>query len=652
MTFLFPEAGLSQSVYNEAHLLKRLSEVKTDKERVDCMITFVKKASNHDNHKVLDYGLEAIDLAKKIHYTDGLLAAYEAIGDAYWYRYDYATSIDYYLMELRLADSLNIPSRKAKANYNIGWIKCVQQEMFQERGKLISSFRVFDRLRDTASVLQVLNALASTYQTHSADHPEYLDSAVYYFRNMVFLAENSTFKSGLTTIYQNYATFMMEQKKYHEALKYTHKSLQKTIADGDTFANLASRLVLANIYSRTDSLQKAKALLDDMEGILEAKNYKSNLLDVYKIYSKIYKEQGDFEKALAYHEKFKELNDSLNIKVFKSNLQEKESAYEMSKKENDIRRLEQINELSELKNKQNRFIIIGLGLGVLLIVGFAYNLYKSNKNKQLANQLLSKQNKIIADKKQEIDQSIHYAKGIQTAILPSVDELKRALPDSFVIYLPKDVVSGDFYWFHPLPQEGQLLVAAADCTGHGVPGSLMSIVSIDKLNHAIFEKRLTRPGEILTSINNEIKNALKQNAGAYQQKDGLDIALLRVDLVTSTLTYAGANRPLWIIRDGEVIEYKATKTSIAGHTGLNQEFTEHIVPVHKHDLVLIFSDGYADQFGGVEGKKMMTRNFKLNLAGLSKKPVKDIETTLVKGFHDWKGNHEQVDDVLVIGFKI
>ncbi|MCW3078490.1 MAG: protein serine/threonine phosphatase, partial [Bacteroidetes bacterium] len=192
----------------------------------------------------------------------------------------------------------------------------------------------------------------------------------------------------------------------------------------------------------------------------------------------------------------------------------------------------------------------------------------------------------------------------------------------------------------------------ADCTGHGVPGSLMSIVSVDKLNQAVLSKKLTRPGKILSSINNDIKKALKQETAANTQKDGLDIALLYIDFVNSQLLYSGAHRPLWLIRNGNLMEYKATKTSIAGHTPFDFTFEEHLITLEKNDLILLFSDGYADQFGGPSGKKMMTRSFKEKVIKIAEHSVPQIEEVLLKHFTGWKGQYEQVDDVLVIGFKI
>jgi serine phosphatase RsbU (regulator of sigma subunit) len=200
--------------------------------------------------------------------------------------------------------------------------------------------------------------------------------------------------------------------------------------------------------------------------------------------------------------------------------------------------------------------------------------------------------------------------------------------------------------------QSNVLLAAADCTGHGVPGSLMSIVSIDKLNHAVIGKKIYQPSGILGSINNDIKNALKQEQVTNKQKDGLDIALVKLDRENKKLVYSGAHRPLWIVRQGNIIEIKPIKTSIAGHTPYDQNFEEHEIELEKNDLVIMSSDGYADQFGGGNGKKMMTRNFKNHLLEVAGQDIHKIENSLLQHFLSWKGHYEQVDDVLVIGVKI
>lgn len=650
----FSSTAFSQIKFTESVLLKKLAEAKTDSERVDHMIFFVKQPYNQSDPKSIDYSLKAIELAKKIKYNQGLLAAYEAAGDSYWYGYNYNKSVDYYLLELKLATLLNNQHRIAKANYNIGWIKCVQQEVFSERGKLVNSLKVFEKLKDSTGIIQVCNALATLYLNWGKRESKYMDSANTYFRAMIFIGENSSKRNKMAGIYANYVSFLTENKKFTEAKYYSTKALKITSQQKDTMGEMSNKNVLARLYFHTDSSEKAKRLLNEIDPYFKKINFKEYLQDICYTRFLIFQDEGNYKKALEYHISYKEISDTIQAILFRSNLQEKEAAYEIDKREENIRRLQHANEVSALKNKQGKYIMAGMGIVALLIIGFAANLYRGNRNKLKANRQLSEQNRIIAEKSREIDQSIQYAKGIQNAVLPSLSEFKKILPQSFVIYLPKDVVSGDFYWMHQIEESAgnQLLIAAADCTGHGVPGSLMSMVSVDKLNHAVFGKKLSSPSQILSSINNDIKNALKQDSAANTQKDGLDIALLLVDINALTASYSGAHRPLWIIRKGELLEFKPTKTSIAGHTALNYTFKEEQISLQPQDLILIFSDGFADQFGGTSGKKMMTRNFKDHLLTIAHLPIPEIEESLISRFTQWKGAYEQIDDVLVIGFKI
>jgi serine phosphatase RsbU (regulator of sigma subunit) len=211
-------------------------------------------------------------------------------------------------------------------------------------------------------------------------------------------------------------------------------------------------------------------------------------------------------------------------------------------------------------------------------------------------------------------------------------------------------VSGDFYWFHKLGD--YFYCVAADCTGHGVPGALMSIVSMDKIIQAIFEKKLHEPKEILKFLNIEIKKALKQHHDESKQRDGLDIALIRINTKTNELDFASANRPLYLISNRVLTEYKADKVAIAGFTPDEHNFMQLSLKVNKGDCIYISTDGYADQFGGENGKKFMTKNFKSLLQSAAQKDMLNQEAEVIKSHINWKGRYEQVDDVLVIGIKI
>jgi len=280
-------------------------------------------------------------------------------------------------------------------------------------------------------------------------------------------------------------------------------------------------------------------------------------------------------------------------------------------------------------------------------------LEKSNLNKnvllQRFNSEISSQKLEIENQHHEIKSSIKYAQRIQRAILPSAKVIKGNLPNSFVYYLPKDVVAGDFYWTEK--KADSVLFAAADCTGHGVPGAMVSVVCNNALNQSVKEFGFTQPSLILDKTRELVVETFSESEDDV--KDGMDIALCSINFETNVLQYAGANNSVWIIRTGscEVEEIKSDKQPI-GVYDIVKPFTNHTIQLEKEDIVYIFSDGYPDQFGGPKGKKMKYKPFKEFLLSICEKSILDQKELLANHFNQWKGGLEQVDDVCVIGVKI
>lgn len=290
----------------------------------------------------------------------------------------------------------------------------------------------------------------------------------------------------------------------------------------------------------------------------------------------------------------------------------------------------------------------------------------ANQNRTLEIQVaqrtkeIAEQNKMLEHQKKEITDSITYAKRIQQALLPELSEIKAKLPNSFILYLPKDIVSGDFYYFqtfssgaeHPgrmeKLNESGTYIAAADCTGHGVPGALMSMIVHEKIEAAT--KIFNQPKDILKSINKQVKDALKQYQNENASRDGCDIAFLK--LSNNKLFYSGAYRPLYLFdKENNFSEVKATKTAIAGLTPYDQEFEQHEFDSTQLNAVYVFSDGFADQFGGEKTKKLTTKKFKELLSKIVDLPIDEQKEHLNTFFSSWKGQVEQIDDVLVIGIR-
>ncbi|MBK8367516.1 MAG: SpoIIE family protein phosphatase [Bacteroidetes bacterium] len=377
----------------------------------------------------------------------------------------------------------------------------------------------------------------------------------------------------------------------------------------------------------------------------------------------LYKQLGKASQALEYSMECSSLKDTLYNKDQTSITAEMQTRFATEKKQQE-------NEILNLQVKSESFIktIFIIAAGLLLVIAFF--IFRGLRQKQKANIALEEKNKIIEEQKQtvehqkhiaeeqnkDITDSIRYAERIQNAILPPEKQWNSIFPQSFVFYKPKDILSGDFYW---IEQKGDLVfVAAADCTGHGVPGALISIVNYNLLNKAVLEKDLNNPADILNYVNHQLTLALHQTFQESSVKDGMDISLCVLNTKTLELNYSGANNPIYIIHQIEnavtrISEVKADKFPVGAFVDEQvQSFTSKQIQLQKNDLVYLFSDGFADQFGGDKGKKFKYKQLKDILLENQNLSMIEQRSILENKFTNWKGKLEQVDDVLVIGIKV
>ena len=260
------------------------------------------------------------------------------------------------------------------------------------------------------------------------------------------------------------------------------------------------------------------------------------------------------------------------------------------------------------------------------------------------------QHDLVQQQKQKITDSIVYAKRIQSAILPPNRFIQHLLVDHFILYKPRDIVSGDFYWIKQV--EDRICIAAVDCTGHGVPGALMSMLGITFLNEIINKDSKIAANEILNDLRTHIISSLRQTGKSGETRDGMDISLCILNNKSRTLEYAGANNHMYMIRNNELSEMKSDRMPIGIHRRAKESFTNHVIEIQKDDVIYIFSDGYVDQFGGADGRKFLPSNFKNLLFDIHQKPFSEQRNILEQNFESWRGEHKQLDDILVIGFKI
>lgn len=449
--------------------------------------------------------------------------------------------------------------------------------------------------------------------------------------------------SGIIRV--NIATNYRKLKQYTDAEKMLQASEKNILLSGNNYAKLGYYLEvgyqLMEVKKYNEAIEPLKIALDLA---LEDKS-NDDISDVSKALSEAYDKAHQYKesiKALKMHLQYK---DSVFNATSNQQLLSIEEQYKTEKKDAEIQLLSKTNALnkSELGRKQS--LIWAFGFLGLLFVGVGIILWRSNRNKHKTNQLLAQKNTIIEEKQKEILSSINYAKRIQYTLLANDQLLQSNLKKHFVLFQPKDIVSGDFYW--AIKTKTHFFLAVCDCTGHGVPGAFMSLLNINFLNEAITEKQLVEPGIILDFV----RNRLIENLDQDKHFDGMDGIILSLELATNEIHYAGANNGPVIIRDDEIIELPYDKMPVGNGIRTNL-FKTHLLPHKIGDWLYLFTDGYADQFGGEKGKKFKYSKLKELLLNTSKHSEKEQYKTLKETFTQWKSNLEQVDDICVFGMEL
>jgi serine phosphatase RsbU (regulator of sigma subunit) len=455
-----------------------------------------------------------------------------------------------------------------------------------------------------------------------------------------------------------------DQKDYQKALIYQFKALKIRRKEKDISKIAASLDNIGGVYKSMNQYNLAIQYLEEAEVYAKRTNRKRHirLRDIYDNLSDTYSEISQYEKAYKYLLLKEAYNDSVVKDSRIQGVEELSAAYESTKKELEIIKLKKNNQLRNIELAQQEvevererelnetktilnFALVGGIVLILVAAGFIFHRLKVSRNQTL---VIEDQKKEVDTKNREIIDSIHYAKRIQAAVLPSDSLMKVFLPTGFVFYKPKDIVAGDFYWLQPISREEGVLVAAADCTGHGVPGAMVSVVCNNGLNRAVREFELNDPGKILDKTREIVIQEFEKSD--EDVKDGMDIALLKLKYLDDEkskmeLQYAGAHNPLWIIRKGskEIEITKANKQPIGKYLD-PMPYDTHTLELNQGDLIYIFTDGYIDQFGGEKGKKLKPENFKNLLLSIKDKPMNFQRKMLDEAFDRWRNGAEQVDD--------
>ncbi len=457
--------------------------------------------------------------------------------------------------------------------------------------------------------------------------------------------------------YGNLGIIYKAQKNYSKARENYQKAMEIFKSNGSYRLVTVSNVNLGELHVLLKDGQKALFYYDEAMKQTEGSNELDVIQAIHHGKYEAYLVLKDYKNALTEFEKYQSVTDSIKSSQNLSRILRLENQYELTKreKENELLKAQNLVKEAEVKaamenERVTKLLLYGSLAVLLIIVALAFMLYKGLRENKENNKIISEQKAIVEEKNKDITDSINYAQKIQEAILPPKELKKEMLPEGFVLFKTRDIVRGDFYWF--ANKNGKRIIAAVDCTGHGVPGAFMSMIGNTFLTEIVEGRGITSPAEILSEMRFQVIKALKQSGEQSDSKDGMDMALLCFDENNNSVEFAGANNTLWLIRNGECIAYKPDKRPVGYYRGEGLPFTNHSIVCKPGDTFYIFTDGYADQFGGSEGKKLKYKPFKEILLSIQDKSMEEQEQILSKRFDEWKGSLDQVDDVLIIGIRI
>ncbi|MFI5203247.1 MAG: tetratricopeptide repeat protein [Flavobacteriales bacterium] len=606
-------------------------------------------------------GLKAVKKYKLAKNKYNLTKAYNLLGNLATTSGDYPLALRYFLASLKLDRATGNPANAVGAYINLG-------NLFAQQN-LYSRAREYYQLAEGAMIKSGDSSnLALDWSNIGLTllYDKFRDSALIYFTKAEKLALRNGDLYTQSLVYNNVALIYEYQAKYKEAIDAHLKSVKIAETFGDKEGIAINYNNLAISYRRIGDLIRS---IDYASRSLAISKISGSLREQQVSYFELYQtffKMGDYKSSLQHHVKYSTIKDSLLNESRSEQLTEMETKYETEKTEKEL--LEQTvklekNEAENRTHRSQRFIFVLAiisALVIALVAVFAFiNKRRDNRQIQLQkaeverkNSEIQLQSDIISEKNKDILDSIKYAKRIQEAILPPDAFFSELKADSFILYMPKDIVSGDFYWIDE--KDGKIYFAAVDCTGHGVPGAFISIIGHSGLNRCMNEFNLRKPADILNKLNVLVNETLRQQRSESSVRDGMDIAICCIDTNTMALEYAGANNPLWIIKaNGGITEIRADKQPIGTFLEeQNAPFTNHVVKLEKNDSVYIFTDGFADQFGGPKGKKYKYSNMQRLFLGCAGMKLPEIQRKLKTEFENWKGDLEQVDDVCVIGIRM
>lgn len=596
----------SRVLADEALLLAESEKNLLQKGRALRALGNAEDLSNQPQQALL-YLRQAAEIFTQLDDTDQLIGTNNLIGKTLMYLGDLPGALAVFQENERIAQRIRNEQHQADALLTQGAVHLRNKEYRRAEKMLRESLAVCRRIGFAAGEGRALQNLSAIY-IEEKNFEEGLRTANEAWPIFERLDENVSIANCLS----NAATALLGLNRLEEAEALFMRTREMRLANKEQLHLVNNYISTAALYLLQKRFEDAKRDLDAGLEMAAAVHNVFQLTHLHKSYCELYEAQGLYREALEHFKKFHAYEEEVSS----------------NERQRELRNLQVRAEVDKLENEKELYRKHTLVL-------------------EEANRQISTQKELIEEKNKDITDSIHYARRIQEALLPSDEELQRQLPGCFVFYRPKDIVSGDFYWLEE--KSGLILFAVADCTGHGVPGALMSMIGHNLLHQVAGELSDLQPGNILSQLDHGLRNTLKQHSADSGNNDGMDILLCVIDRAKRQLRFSGSRRPLWLFRNGEATEFKGERTYVGGKGEGFREFTTHTLDCREGDWLYLFSDGFADQFGGPEQKKYQTGRFRNFLSGITNKSGATQQRLLENEFLQWKGDAEQLDDILVAG---
>jgi len=677
-----------------------LKQMPDDTNKVLAMNKTIWNIRNANPELGISLGLQAIELASKLRYDRGRLEAMSFTGVCYRNMGDYPKAFEWYFEQLEESQKLGFKENECYANINIGNLYIYQKKPDEAIKMLKAALAINAELNNEKQEAYVRLNLGRCYIMKGS-----FDEGETYLNKALALRTKNGDLEGVGVVRKYLGDIHYDKRQYKDALEDYIGALNAVSAntDKDFHADVLNKIA----YSYLMLGDAQHALERATEGIKIARNanVKPRIRDLIGTLADIFAKLGRYKDAYDHQEQFIAYydslsNDDINNRIadikFEIERKQTERENELKNKQSELEKQQQDAQISVLEEQKRTETTIkyAMAAGMSLFIGLLFVVLRAHRQSRRQNRLLQEQKaeiekqnnliqkqndeviaqrniaeeqrKIVEEKNKEILDSISYAKRIQTAILPTQKYFRQQLPESFVLYLPKDIVAGDFYWMEVVGD--MILYAAADCTGHGVPGAMVSVVCNNALNRSVREFGLIKPAEILDKTREIVMQEFEKSEMAM--KDGMDISLVALATRPPTvgschgmaLRWAGANNSLWIVRKGQsdIIEWKGDKQPIGYHSNMHP-FTNHEIKLEPGDVLYITTDGFQDQFGANDGKKYKSRRLKEYIQSIQHLTLHDQQESLRMEFENWRtgGNPmakethaEQVDDVCVIGVRV